>query len=239
MQGSKDRILTTHVGSLPRTLPVLDAMKVRFDGATFDDETYQAEIDIVTDGEISKPGFMSYVEERIDGFEARPDEKYGLYTAEVEAFPEYYADYMERTMYGAAVAKFHPIYRSRPISYKGQAALNRDLETLSAALDTVDVEGAVVPSFSPADIGANDFCKTDEEFFEAVANAIGEEYEAIVDAGFLVQIDDPFLSEILIDLAVGRCSDKEARQPRRRGSQSCDAEHRGSKNPLPHMLRDQ
>lgn len=106
-------------------------------------------------------------------------------------------------MYGAAVAKFHPIYRSRPISYKGQAALNRDLETLSAALDTVDVEGVVVPSFSPADIGANDFCKTDEEFFEAVANAIGEEYEAIVDAGFLVQIDDPFLSEILIDLAVG------------------------------------
>jgi methionine synthase II (cobalamin-independent) len=50
MQGSKDRILTTHIGSLPRTLPVLDAMKARFDGDTFDDKTYQAEIDIVTDG---------------------------------------------------------------------------------------------------------------------------------------------------------------------------------------------
>ena len=87
MQGSKDRILTTHVGSLPRTLPVLDAMKARFDGDTFDVEAYQAEIisgvseivkhqadlgiDIVTDGEMSKPDFMSYVEERIDGFEAR------------------------------------------------------------------------------------------------------------------------------------------------------------------------
>ena len=218
MQGSKDRILTTHVGSLPRTLPVLDAMKARFDGDTFDDEAYQAEIisgvneivkrqadlgiDIVTDGEMSKPGFMSYVEERIDGFEARPNEKYELYTAEVEAFPEYYADYMERTMYGATVAKFRPIYCTGPISYKGQAALDRDLDTLSAALDTVDVEGAVVPSVSPAGIGGNDFYKTDEEFFEAVANVIGEEYEAIVDAGFLVQIDDPFLSEILVDPAL-------------------------------------
>jgi methionine synthase II (cobalamin-independent) len=87
MQGSIDRILTTHVGSLPRTLPVLDAMKARFDSDTFDDEAYQAEIisgvneivkrqadlgiDIVTDGEMSKPDFMSYVEERIEGFEAR------------------------------------------------------------------------------------------------------------------------------------------------------------------------
>ena len=215
MQGHADRILTTHVGSLPRTPAVLDAMTARFSGGEFDDRRYQSEIvagvndvvkrqaelgiDIVTDGEMSKPGFMSYVEERLDGFEARPDEKYELYTAEVEAFPEYYADYMARTMYGAAVAKFHPIYCTGPISYKGQAALKRDLDTLSAALDTVDVEGAVVPSVSPAGIGANDFYVTEEEFFEAVAAAIGTEYEAIVAAGFLVQIDDPFLSEILVD----------------------------------------
>ncbi len=215
MQGSNDRILTTHVGSLPRTLPVLDAMKARFGGGDFDDAAYQAEIvsgvneivkrqadlgiDIVTDGEMSKPGFMSYVEERIDGFEARPHEKYELYTAEVAAFPEYYADYMARTMYGGAVAKFHPICCTGPISYEGHAALKRDLETLSAALESVKVAGAVVPSVSPAGIGANDFYATDEEFFEAVANAIGEEYEAIVDAGFLVQIDDPFLSETLVD----------------------------------------
>lgn len=215
MQGHADRILTTHVGSLPRTPAVLDAMKARFSGGEYDDRNYRSEIvagvndivkrqaalgiDIVTDGEMSKPGFMSYVEERLDGFEARPDEKYELYTAEVEAFPEYYAEYMARTMYGAAVAKFHPIYCTGPISYKGQAALKRDLDTLSAALDTVDVEGAVVPSVSPAGIGANDFYATEEEFFEAVAAAIGTEYEAIVAAGFLVQIDDPFLSEILVD----------------------------------------
>lgn len=215
MQGHADRILTTHVGSLPRTPAVLDAMKARFSGGEYDDQRYRSEIvagvndivkrqaalgiDIVTDGEMSKPGFMSYVEERLDGFEARPDEKYELYTAEVEAFPEYYAEYMARTMYGAAVAKFHPIYCTGPISYKGQAALKRDLDTLSAALDTVDVEGAVVPSVSPAGIGANDFYATEEEFFEAVAAAIGTEYEAIVAAGFLVQIDDPFLSEILVD----------------------------------------
>lgn len=215
MQGHADRILTTHVGSLPRTPAVLDAMKARFSGGEYDDQRYRSEIvagvndivkrqaalgiDIVTDGEMSKPGFMSYVEERLDGFEARPGEKYELYTAEVEAFPEYYAEYMARTMYGAAVAKFHPIYCTGPISYKGQAALKRDLDTLSAALDTVDVEGAVVPSVSPAGIGANDFYATEEEFFEAVAAAIGTEYEAIVAAGFLVQIDDPFLSEILVD----------------------------------------
>ncbi|CAN0234468.1 unnamed protein product [Discosporangium mesarthrocarpum] len=218
MQGHPERILTTHVGSLPRTPAVLDAMKARFGGGEFDDRRYQAEIvsgvndivkrqaglgiDIVTDGEMSKPGFMSYVEERIDGFEARPGEKYELYTAEVEAFPEYYEEYMARTMYGAAVAKFHPIYCTGPISYKGQAALKRDLDTLTTALGTVDVEGAVVPSVSPAGIGANDFYASEEEFFEAVANAIGTEYEAIVAAGFLVQIDDPFLSEILVDPAL-------------------------------------
>lgn len=218
MQGHPERILTTHVGSLPRTLPVLDAMKARFDGGAFDAENYQTEIssavaeivrhqvelgiDIVTDGEMSKPGFMSYVEERVDGFEARPEEKYELYTAEVEAFPEYYADYMARTMYGGAVAKFSPIYCTGPVRYKGHEALKRDLDNLSAALGQVDCDGAVVPSVSPAGIGANDYYNSEEEFAEAVATAIGEEYEAIVDAGFLVQIDDPFLSEILVDPAL-------------------------------------
>jgi 5-methyltetrahydropteroyltriglutamate--homocysteine methyltransferase len=218
MQGHPDRILTTHVGSLPRTMAVLDAMKARFGGEEYDEAAYQAEIvngvneivarqadlgiDIVTDGEMSKPGFMSYVEERIGGFEARADEKYELYTAEVEAFPEYYADYMARTMYGAAIAAFHPMYCVSPVTYKGHDALNRDLDTLSAAMKSIDVEGAVVPAVSPAGIGFNAYYKTEEEFAEAVANAIGEEYETIVAAGFLVQIDDPFLSEILVDPAL-------------------------------------
>jgi 5-methyltetrahydropteroyltriglutamate--homocysteine methyltransferase len=215
MQGHPDRILTTHVGSLPRTVAVLDAMKARFGGETYDEEAYGAEIvsgvneivkrqadlgiDIVTDGEMSKPGFMSYVEERIGGFEARADEKYELYTAEVEAFPEYYADYMARTMYGAAVAAFHPMYCVGPVTYKGHDALKRDLDTLTAALKTVDVYNAVVPAVSPAGIGFNAYYKTEEEFAGAVAEAIGQEYEAIVAGGFLVQIDDPFLSEILVD----------------------------------------
>ena len=215
MQGHPDRILTTHVGSLPRSVAVLDAMKAKFSGEDYDEDAYQAEIvtavgdivkrqtdagiDIVTDGEMSKPGFMSYVEERLDGFEVREGEKYELYVAEVEAFPEYYADYMARTMYGAAVAAFHPMYCTGPVRYTGHSALQRDIATLKATLADIKCEAACMPAVSPAGIGFNAFYGTEEEFAEAVADAIREEYETIAEAGLLLQIDDPFLSEILVD----------------------------------------
>jgi 5-methyltetrahydropteroyltriglutamate--homocysteine methyltransferase len=105
-------------------------------------------------------------------------------------------------MYGAAVAAFHPMYCVGPVSYKGQDALARDLENLRAALTGLDCVAACVPAVSPAGIGHNAYYQTEEAFAEAVAEAIREEYETIVAAGFLLQLDDPFLSEILVDPAL-------------------------------------
>jgi len=215
MQGHQDRILTTHVGSLPRTTQVLDAMKAKLSGGEFSEEAYQTEIargvkdivkkqadlgiDVVADGEMSKSGFFTYIEERMNGFEARKDEKFRMFEAEIEAFPEYYEDYFARAMLGGTVVPMFPMYCVGPVSYKGHDLLQRDIDNLKAALDGVDVEGAFIPATAPAGVGYNDYYNTEEEFAEAVAEALREEYEAIVDAGFLLQIDDPFLCDILVD----------------------------------------
>ena len=215
MQGHQDRILTTHVGSLPRTTQVLNAMKAKLSGGEFSEEAYQTEIvrgvkdivkkqadlgiDVVADGEMSKSGFFTYIDERMNGFEARKDEKFKMFEAEIEAFPEYYEDYFARAMLGGTVVPMFPMYCVGPVSYKGHDLLQRDIDNLKAALDGVDVEGAFIPATAPAGVGYNDYYNTEEEFAEAVAEALREEYEAIVDAGFLLQIDDPFLCDILVD----------------------------------------
>ena len=218
MQGHRDRILTTHVGSLPRTVEVLDAMKARRGGEDVDEAAYQKKIrdgvrdivkrqvdlgiDVVADGEMSKLGFFSYIEERIDGFEPRPDEKYNLFAAETAAFPEYYAEYFAQMMLGGAVVPMYPMYCVGPVRYKGEAALARDLDNLRAALEGLDCAGAFVPAIAPAGVGYNKHYATEEEFAFAVAEALRVEYLTIVEAGFLLQIDDPFLCDMLVDPAL-------------------------------------
>ncbi len=218
MQGHKDRILTTHVGSLPRTVEVLDAMKARHEGEPYDEDGYERKIregvreivrrqadlgiDVVADGEMSKTGFFAYIEDRIEGFEPRRDEKYNMFAAETAAFPEYYAEYFARVMMGGAIVKMAPMYCVGPVSYKGEAALARDLDNLRDALSGVDCHDAFVPAVSPAGVGYNAYYETEEEYAGAVADALRTEYLAIVDAGFLLQIDDPFLCDILVDPAL-------------------------------------
>lgn len=228
MQGSKDRILTTHVGSLPRSVEVLDAMKQRLSGEAFDEAEYEAKIsagvkdivrrqadlgiDVVTDGETSKTGFFTYIEERMNGFEARRGERFHMFDAEIAAFPEYYEEYFARAMLGQTVVPMFPMYCIGPVSYKGHAALQRDIANLKAALKGVDVAGAFMPAVAPAGVGYNEYYKTEEEFAEAVAEALRTEYEAIVAAGFLLQIDDPFLCDILVDPALDEpAKDRKAR----------------------------
>lgn len=218
MQGHSDRILTTHVGSLPRTVEVLDAMKARRGGEDVDEAAYSqmirdgvrnivkrqvdVGIDVVADGEMSKVGFFSYIEERMEGFEPRPDEKYNLFAAETAAFPEYYEEYFGRMMLGGAVVPMYPMYCVGPVRYKGEAALVRDLDNFKAALEGLDCEGAFVPAVAPAGVGYNTYYATEEEFAVAVAEAMRIEYLAIIEAGFLLQIDDPFLCDILVDPAL-------------------------------------
>lgn len=219
MTRSTERILATHVGSLPRPPAVLDMMHAKLTGeGEFDAAAYEklltaavAEsvakqaacgIDIVADGEISKPGFFVYVQERLGGFEPR-DVKMPFYEAETSAFPEYYQEYFARRMMGRTVAPMQPLFCVGPVEYVGQAVLARDLANLRAAVDAVDVAGAFVPSIAPSGAGHNDHYKTEEEYFEAVGEAMRVEYLAIVEAGFDLQVDDPFLSDIFGDPALG------------------------------------
>ena len=217
MTRSADRILTSHVGSLPRPHDLLDMMKSRLTGESvyLHDASYQKRLasavaecvkkqaecgmDVVTDGEMSKAGFFVYAEQRLAGFEPRHDKKYKSYAAEREAFPEYYEEYMARAMLGGNFVPVVPLYCVGPISYIGQDELKRDLANLRAAVDAVECEGTFVPCTAPSGVGWNDYYATEEEYFIAVADAMRTEYTAIVDAGFQVQIDDPFLSDIFSD----------------------------------------
>jgi 5-methyltetrahydropteroyltriglutamate--homocysteine methyltransferase len=214
---STGRIVTTHVGSLPRPPDLLDMMKASMAGQAIDAAAYQARIrdavaacvsrqaacgiDVVCDGEQSKPGFFSYVRERLDGFEPRPDRPRTTFGAEVAAFPEYYAEYFKAAMTGGAVAPVVPLVCTGPVRYRGGAALRRDIDNLRAALAGVEHVAAFMPAVAPSGVGENEYYNTDEAFFHAVGEALHDEYQAIVDAGFLLQIDDPFLSDLFGDPA--------------------------------------
>ena len=222
LQQSTDRILTTHVGSLPRPADLLDLMKARGAGGTFDGDAYdrrvanavkdsvrhqiESGIDIVSDGEQSKTGFFSYAQERLEGFAPRPLQRSEKFAAELEAFPEYYADYFKHAMMGGAVVPSVPLVCTGPVRYRGEAALSRDIANLKAALDGVPHRAAFMPAVAPSGVGANAYYRSEEEFFHAVAAALATEYRAIVDAGFLLQIDDPFLSEMFVDPALDETS---------------------------------
>jgi 5-methyltetrahydropteroyltriglutamate--homocysteine methyltransferase len=155
-------------------------------------------IDVVTDGEQSKPGFFTYVNERLEGFEPRQG-GFKLYEAEVRAFPEYYRNYFARAMMGGTVASMTPVACVGPVRYRGHDALRRDIENLEAALQGQECVEAFMPSIAPSGVGSNEYYRTEEEYLFAVADALHEEYRAIVDAGFLLQVDDPFLTDLYGD----------------------------------------
>ncbi|MEA2987123.1 MAG: 5-methyltetrahydropteroyltriglutamate--homocysteine methyltransferase, partial [Alphaproteobacteria bacterium] len=147
-------------------------------------------IDIVDDGEQSKPGFVAYVLDRVGGFSPRDDMPDGfLRTRENQAFPEFYHS-------GHSGAALPRVATTTAIKYTGHKQLRDDIENLKAALKNVKVADVFMPAASPASIEAwqvNRYYKTDEECLYAIAEAMREEYEAIVAAGFMLQIDDPRL----------------------------------------------
>jgi 5-methyltetrahydropteroyltriglutamate--homocysteine methyltransferase len=205
MNRSTDRILTTHVGSLPRPADILDLLQA--DGGALDQpatatrlreavkaivrQQMDLGIDIVDDGEFGKPSFVSYVDERLGGFE--PDTSPGASpwagSREAQSFPEFYAE-------THAASRQRHMVCTGPITYKGGKQLQRDIDNLKAALDGVRPTDVFMPAISPSNIEdwqKNAYYKTQEEFLFAIADAMHQEYKAIVDAGFLVQIDDPRL----------------------------------------------
>jgi 5-methyltetrahydropteroyltriglutamate--homocysteine methyltransferase len=212
MHRSETRILTTHCGSLPRPVDLLDLMKAKINGQPYDADAYAARIrsavsemvrqqvecgiDIPTDGEQSKPGFFAYVNERLAGFEARPGPRTAMFQTEVAACPEYYKQYFSTAMLGVTIAPLVPFVCTGTVSYKGHDAVRRDIENLKAALQGLDPADVFMPAVAPSGVGKNEYYATDHEYMHAVAEALSHEYRAIVDAGFLLQIDDPFLTEL-------------------------------------------
>jgi 5-methyltetrahydropteroyltriglutamate--homocysteine methyltransferase len=214
MKRSTDRILTTHVGSLARPKDLLDLMKAKVDGAPYDHDAYdrrvrsavveivrrqvESGIDVVTDGEQGKLGFSVYVRERLTGFEPKGPERAAprRWAAEVAAFPEYYERYFGRAMQGAGIAPRTQLVCTGPVSYRGQEAVRSDIETLRAALDGSTAEEAFLPAAAPSVASTNEHYRTDEEYRHAVAEAMRTEYRAIVDAGLILQIDDPWLTDV-------------------------------------------
>lgn len=122
---------------------------------------------------------------------------------EVAAFPEYYEQYFKEAMTGGAIAPIVPLVCTGPVRYRGEEALNRDIENLKAATSGVTHRAAFMPSVAPSGVGSNEYYRSEEEFFHAVAAALRTEYQAIIDAGFLLQIDDPFLTDIFADPKLG------------------------------------
>jgi 5-methyltetrahydropteroyltriglutamate--homocysteine methyltransferase len=206
MKTSTDRILTTHVGSLPRP-PELRAMLVAKDqGEPYDAAELaqlvrdavrgivrrQAEVgvDIVNDGEMSKPGYSTYIADRLSGFAGHVP---ALPRLDTRDHPNFLAA-LER-MTGANVARRAQCVG--PIEWRDRAPLASDIANLKEALADVSVTEGFMTAASPGLVPvfqSNAYYPSHEAYVEAIAAAMQEEYEAIVNAGFVLQLDCPDLA---------------------------------------------
>jgi 5-methyltetrahydropteroyltriglutamate--homocysteine methyltransferase len=209
MKRSTDRILTTHVGSLIRPPALQDFLRAKQAGKSYDAAAYdaclkesvaevvrkQAEVgvDVISDGEFGKSiSWSQYVLERLGGFERRPIKPGGNpFTRGVdrEQFAEFYAELDARE----GVATTVEAVCVGPISYTGQAELQRDIDNFKAALKGVNAAEAFLPVAAPASVipdRKNEYYKTEEELIRAIGAAMRTEYRMIIDAGFVVQLDD-------------------------------------------------
>jgi 5-methyltetrahydropteroyltriglutamate--homocysteine methyltransferase len=219
MKRSTDRILTTHVGSLPRPEDLRALVQKKAQGEALDEAAFaarvksavaetvrrqcEAGIDIVADGEQGRVGFIPYVNERLAGIEpdrAAQPANYWWESREYKAFPEFYA--WTASMPGTAGQTGRTRWVcTGPVSYKGHAALQRDIDNLKAALHGQRHEEAFMPAVSPSNLAnwnRNEHYKTEEEYLYALADALREEYRAIIDAGLVLQVDDPLLASYYV-----------------------------------------
>ena len=228
MNVSTGRILTTHVGSLPRPQEVVDLLFAQdrgepCDSARFDEviaravsdvvkKQVAAGIDIVSDGEMSKISYATYIRHRLTGFEgdsARPTPQ------DLDDFPEY-RDRLVKAGHSATYRR--PVCKG-PIQVKDLSQLEKDIANLKNALAPVQVTDAFLNAASPGTIAVfqpNEFYPSHEAYLEALANAMRTEYEMIVNSGLLLQLDCP-------DLAMGPKHTRFKEIDRRRISSLCRA----------------
>jgi 5-methyltetrahydropteroyltriglutamate--homocysteine methyltransferase len=205
-----DKVRTTHVGSLPRPDELLamitasdrgepvnpDELAALVERSVHDMVALQAEIgiDVVSDGEMSKVGYANYIRHRISGFEVGDAPR--ATPADLDRYPEY-RDRLHRS--GDTVAYTRPICRGE-VRYVDRGPLETDLATLKAAVEGKGLAGAFVNAPSPGIVALfqpNEYYPTEDAYLDALAGALKVEYDAIVEAGFYLQIDAP-------DLGMGR-----------------------------------
>jgi 5-methyltetrahydropteroyltriglutamate--homocysteine methyltransferase len=208
MKTSSERILTTHVGSLPRPDDLIALLQAKESGKPYDRAAFdravrtsvadivrkQTElgIDVIDDGEESKIGFIAYITERIDGFVAQEG---NMSTSsfsgsrEFSLYPEYYKSY--------GMAFVRPTVCRGPLVYQ-PASLQTDIDNLKAALAATPAAAeAFMPATSPANVERwfkNEYYPSQDDYARAIAEALHVEYKTIVDAGLILQVDDPSLS---------------------------------------------
>lgn len=210
MRQSTYRILTTHVGSMPRTQAVVDMLFAEDRGEPLDRAAYDATmqtavneivgkqqaagVDVVSDGEMSKISYATYIRHRFTGFEIGDAPR--ATPKDLDDFPEY----KQRLAQAGGTPKYHrPICRG-PIAIKDLAPLQKDIAHLKSAMQTHGVDEAFMNAASPGVIAVfqpNEYYQSHADYLQALAEVMKVEYEMIVNAGLLLQVDCP-------DLAMGR-----------------------------------
>lgn len=210
MKTSTDRILTTHVGSLPRPAKVAEFLAKKEYAEGYDREAYdrcmadavdqvvgeQLELgmDVVNDGEMSKTGYATYIQDRLSGFSG---DSPPVHFDDLSGLPDY------RQRMGQEAGTQKRVKRPKctgPIQFTDASELEKDVQRLRSALDSRGAMEGFMNAASPGVIAVfqiNDFYPSDEDYLEALAEAMKQEYQIIADAGFILQIDCP-------DLAMGR-----------------------------------
>jgi len=214
MKRSTNRILVSHVGSLARPRDLMEMLVARNEGKPFDAEALarrtreavadvvekqiECGIDIVNDGELGKSNFSRYTKERLGGFIERPAgadfKPTSIFGRDMVEFTEYF-NRGGRTSIGHHARIFYCV---EPLTYIGQEEVKADITNLKSALQGKQLEEGFLPAVAPGTMEhwmKNEYYKTQEEYLFAISAAMAEEYRAIVDAGFVLQIDDPDLAD--------------------------------------------
>jgi 5-methyltetrahydropteroyltriglutamate--homocysteine methyltransferase len=218
MKHSERKILTTHVGSLPRPREMLQPLHAKDSGEKYNAADLERQvsgavsaavrrqadlgIDIVNDGEHGRASFATYANTRIGGLEREmhPPRHIARATRDSAEFPAVY-DEMKK-MFGARRALTGrpedevSLVCTGPVSYVGHDEVKADIAHLKAATAGMPAAEVFVTAISPTNLEMyfeNRYYKSDEEYLFALADAMREEYKAVVDAGFVLQIDDPRL----------------------------------------------
>jgi 5-methyltetrahydropteroyltriglutamate--homocysteine methyltransferase len=208
MKRSTERILTTHAGSLARPPDLLEMLRARAADQPCDPAAFagrvrsavaevvrkqlDAGMDVVSDGEVGKPGFANYVKDRLTGIVAREGMRPRIFSDRAD-FPDFQPP-------EGGTLNLRRMVCVEPIGWKDRGTVQTDIDNFKAALQGVQPAEAFLPAVSPGTLAqnvVNEYYKDEEEFLYAVAEVMKEEYQAIVQAGFLLQIDSP-------DLAMGK-----------------------------------